>query len=254
MGILIVLGLHMVGWYLLSLWLKRNDVADLGWGAGGVLLSLYTIWFMTAQGTTLVVPVLIILWGARLSVYLYMRNRDKSEDFRYRQWREQWGRWFKWRSFIQVYLLQTVLLAGVVLLPLYANTICQTVWTVSTVVGMLVWLTGWVFQWVGDLQLSRFIQNKPYPGAIMQSGLWRYTRHPNYFGEILMWWGIFLMVGLSTCGWWAVISPLLITGLICFVSGIPMLEKKYAGHTEYAAYKRRTSALIPWWPKAGRES
>jgi steroid 5-alpha reductase family enzyme len=114
--------------------------------------------------------------------------------------------------------------------------------------GILVWFTGFVFQAVGDYQLSQFVKTKQ-PGQIMQTGLWKYSRHPNYFGEIAMWWGIWLMVATLSFGIWAIISPLTITYLLAFVSGVPMLEAKYKGNPAFEAYKNRTPALFPWWPK-----
>ena len=116
------------------------------------------------------------------------------------------------------------------------------------IAGSLVWITGFLFQTIGDFQLTRFAKTKQ-PGQIMQTGLWKYSRHPNYFGEIAMWWGIWLMVATLPYGMWAIISPLTITFLLAKVSGIPMLEAKYKGNPAFEAYKQSTPALIPWFPK-----
>ena len=116
--------------------------------------------------------------------------------------------------------------------------------------GAVVWLTGFFFESVGDLELSRFVKNPANKGKLMTGGLWRYTRHPNYFGEVTQWWGIFLVVLSSPYGFLAIISPLTITFLILKVSGIPMLEKKYEGRADFAQYKRKTSAFFPLPPRS----
>lgn len=242
--------LHALIWYVVSVRYKRNDVADLAWGAGGAACAMYVLIQFHPAGFGVLIPVLIMVWGMRLAVYLFLRNRGKAEDYRYRQWRESWGRWFVVRSFLQIFVLQTLLLAVIVLPPLYMSYSRLDVWSWVSWVGLIFWITGFYFQVAGDWQLSHFIRHKPYPGAILQSGVWRYTRHPNYFGELMMWWGLFFIVVPVQGAWWTIISPLTITGLILFVSGIPLLEKKYAHHPEYLDYKRRTNALVPWWPKS----
>jgi steroid 5-alpha reductase family enzyme len=117
------------------------------------------------------------------------------------------------------------------------------------VIGVIVWLKGFFFEAVGDYQLSKFKRNAGNKGKIMTRGLWRYTRHPNYFGETAMWWGIFLMALSVRYGWTAIVSPLMITFLLLRVSGITMLEKKYVGNKEFEEYAKRTSAFFPWFPK-----
>jgi steroid 5-alpha reductase family enzyme len=115
--------------------------------------------------------------------------------------------------------------------------------------GICVWLFGFVFESVGDAELVRFAKKPGNRGKIIQTGLWRYTRHPNYFGEIVQWWGIWLVALSLKGGWFAIIGPLTITFLIVKVSGIPMLEKKLAQNPMFADYKRRTSILLPWFPR-----
>jgi steroid 5-alpha reductase family enzyme len=117
------------------------------------------------------------------------------------------------------------------------------------IIGLIIWLLGFVFESVGDHQLSKFKRKEENKGKIMTQGLWKYTRHPNYFGEVVMWWGIFLMALSVKNGWTAVVSPLLITFLLLKVSGITMLERKYAGNEEFQEYAKRTNAFFPWFPK-----
>jgi len=116
-------------------------------------------------------------------------------------------------------------------------------------IGAAVWVLGFLFEAVGDFQLKAFKADPDNKGRIMDRGLWRYTRHSNYFGEAVMWWGIFLIALSAPGGWAAIVSPLVITGLLLRVSGVTLLEKKYAGNPAYADYVRRTSAFVPWFPK-----
>ena len=121
--------------------------------------------------------------------------------------------------------------------------------TYSDVVGVLVWIIGFLFEAVGDYQLRRFIGNPLNKGRIMMSGLWRFTRHPNYFGEVVLWWGIFLIALSVPGGWRTIVGPATITFLILKVSGIPMLEAKYRSNPQYEAYQRRTSSFVPLPPR-----
>jgi len=187
--------------------------------------------------------VLVCVWGFRLSYHIYSRNRGKPEDFRYLQWRKEWGKTFFWRSYLQVYVLQALLLL-IISSPLLWTALYNPSWSPFTTAGMAVWGIGFFFQSVGDYQLAEFVKTKK-PGEIMQTGLWKYSRHPNYFGEILMWWGLFVMVLPMPYGYAMLISPVTITLLLVYVSGVPMLEKKYADNPAYQEYKKRTSALVP---------
>ena len=121
-------------------------------------------------------------------------------------------------------------------------------------IGLAVWLTGFYFESVGDAQLARFIKNPAHKGKIMKYGLWRYTRHPNYFGEATMWWGIYIFALSIPQGFWFVISPLTITFLLLFVSGVPMLERKFADNPEFQNYARVTPKFFPWFPKKTQSS
>ena len=120
------------------------------------------------------------------------------------------------------------------------------------VIGILIWCVGYFFETVGDWQLDKFIKSKPEPGEILTSGLWKYTRHPNYFGEVTMWWALWLMVASLPMGYLALVSPIVITFLILKVSGIPMLEEKYAGNPKFEEYKKSTNAFFPSFPKSNR--
>jgi steroid 5-alpha reductase family enzyme len=142
-----------------------------------------------------------------------------------------------------VYLLQAFFLL-IISTPFLWASLSTDSWSMLTGIGLSIWIIGFLFQSIGDYQLAQFVKTKR-PGEIMQKGLWKYSRHPNYFGEILMWWGIYgIVLQLPNSGW-TIISPITITLLLVFVSGVPMLEKKYAGNVAYEAYKKRTWALVP---------
>ncbi len=238
-----LLWIYATGWFIISVWLKRNDVADIAWGLGYCLICIFLFLTKPASTVTIVVYVLVWVWGIRLSLHIYFRNRNRTEDFRYQQWRKAWGKAFYWRSYLQVYLLQAFFLL-IIISPVLVLTSIDSSWSVFTTVGFLVWLIGFYFQALGDYQLSVFIKIKK-PAEIMQQGLWKYTRHPNYFGEILMWWGIYIIVLPLPYGYWFIVSPLTITILLAFVSGVPMLEEKYKDNPVYSVYKRSTPALFP---------
>ena len=241
-------------WFVLSLILKRNDVADVGWGLGFLVLAAFLCWRYQPGGVFQLVALLIALWGLRLALHIGWRHRGKPEDRRYQKWREEWGSTFYLRSFLQVYLLQAFFQL-IIAAPLFVAAISSGVIILPLViVGVVLWLVGFGFESIGDYQLARFKSDPANKGKLMTTGLWRYTRHPNYFGEITMWWALFLIVVPFQLGWVAIISPLTITWLLLYVSGIPMLEAKYEGREDFEEYKRRTNALFPWWPKAKEQS
>jgi steroid 5-alpha reductase family enzyme len=192
---------------------------------------------------------MVILWGLRLAIYIFIRNRGKKEDFRYAKWRKDWGKSWILRSYLQVFILQGFFMLSIAYpLFLYDSNQVKAL-NCLDLIGMLAWLLGFFFEAVGDHQLSRFKQDPANKGQIMDQGLWRYTRHPNYFGEALMWWGIFVLTLNTSLGWAAIFSPVIITTLLLRVSGVPLLEKKYADNPQYRDYVRRTSSFLPWFPK-----
>jgi steroid 5-alpha reductase family enzyme len=194
----------------------------------------------------------VLAWGLRLAIHIHVRDRGRGEDPRYKKWREEWGRWFLPRSFLQVFMLQGALLVMVAAPVIFVNAAPASPLGPLDALGALVWLTGFIFEAVGDLQLLRFRRDPANKGRLMTSGLWRYTRHPNYFGEVTLWWGVWLIAAAAPGGWVTVIGPLTITGLILKVSGIPMLESRYYGRPDFEEYRRRTSAFFPLPPREGK--
>jgi len=240
---------YMTAWFLVALSWRRNDVADVAWGLGFLLVAFTTLSMHEPSGRPVLVTALVAAWGIRLCLYVYFRNRSKPEDFRYRKWREEWGSSFYVRSYLQVFLLQSILLVLIATPVIYVGSGPNPPLGYSDIAGVLVWIVGFFFEVVGDYQLRRFISNPDNKGRIMTSGLWRFTRHPNYFGEVAVWWGIFLIALSVPGGWRTVIGPATITFLILKVSGIPMLEAKYRGNPQYEAYQRRTSSFFPLPPR-----
>jgi steroid 5-alpha reductase family enzyme len=246
----LALWVYMTGWFIISLLKKRNDVADIAWGVGFVLMA-WLSWVLSPDSSQrgLLLGILITVWGVRLAVHIFRRNRGKTEDYRYQTWRQEWGKWFYLRSYGQVYLLQGSLLFLIILPVLLVNNNTNQVFGYLDIIGLVVWLTGFFFESVGDKQLSEFVKNPENKGKLMQSGLWKYTRHPNYFGEVTQWWGIWLVAMGAPISWLGIIGPLTITFLILKVSGVPMLEKKMKDKPEFAEYARRTNKFFPWFQK-----
>jgi len=233
--------------FFISLIIKDNSIADIIWGLGFITSAL-TSFFVTQTFyiTQIIATILILIWGIRLATHIYIRNKGRSEDFRYKSWREKWGKNVLLKSFLQVYLIQwfflQIIASSFVLInstkPIFTN-------NYLLLFGVLIWLIGFLFESVGDYQLLIFKRNPNNKGKIMKYGVWKYTRHPNYFGEATLWWGIFIIALMHPMGIITIISPLLINYLLLFVSGIPMLEKKYKGNKEFEEYKKNTSAFFP---------
>ncbi|MBS1272391.1 MAG: hypothetical protein MAGBODY4_01536 [Candidatus Marinimicrobia bacterium] len=196
----------------------------------------------------MLVTLFVTAWGARLSLHIYLRNRQKQEDFRYRNWRENWGSTFVLRSYFQVFLLQGSLMIIFSLPVILINFQDNRGFSVFTWIGMVIWLFGFLWEAIADYQLRRFKRTRKLSGEIMTEGLWKYSRHPNYFGESVAWWGIWIMALSVAWGWVTFISPLLLTFFLLKVSGVPMLEKKYEDHPEYQKYRSRTNTFIPGPP------
>src|SRR5208283_2107543 len=180
---------YMNLWFVVSLIKRRNDVADEAWGLGFVLLAWTSFFLSGGSGLrSILVGILVSVWGLRLAWHIHARHRGKPEDFRYLAWRQEWGRWFYVRSYAQVYLLQGALLFLISLPVLIINRRANPTFGFLNGIGVCVWLGGFVFESVGDAELARFLKDRLNRGKILQSGLWKYTRHPNYFGEVAQWW------------------------------------------------------------------
>mgnify|MGYP001024431766 CR=1 FL=1 len=250
----VVLGLMILLW-LLSLALRNASIVDIFWGTGFVIVA-WAAFLFTPDGflpRKLLLAALVTIWGLRLSIHILRRNWGKPEDFRYAAWRQESGRSWWWFSFFKVFLLQGVLL-WIISAPLVAAQFSPEPARLGLldVLGVLVWAFGFYFEAAGDAQLERFKRNPANKGKLLTTGVWHYTRHPNYFGDAAQWWGYFL-IAAGAGGWWTVFSPVLMTLLLVRVSGVALLEKTLIetkpGYREYA---QTTSAFVPWFPRRPR--
>ncbi|HSJ52208.1 MAG TPA: DUF1295 domain-containing protein [Anaerolineae bacterium] len=250
-GLAVVLGLMALLW-LLSLRLRDSSIVDPFWGTGFVLVN-WLYFALTPDGFPArkwLISLLVSVWGLRLSLHLLRRNWGKGEDFRYRKWREETGTRWWWISFFRVFLLQGVLL-WIISAPLLAAQIrpAPARLTLLDFAGAVVWAVGFFFEAVGDLQLARFKANPANKGKVLDSGVWRYTRHPNYFGDATQWWGYYLIAAAGG-GFWTIWSPIMMTALLLRVSGVALLEKTLVTtKPRYKEYVERTSAFVPWFPR-----
>lgn len=238
--------------WLLSLAIKNASIVDIFWGAGFALIAI--IAFTQTDGyrpRRLLITSLAVIWGLRLAIHIGWRNYGKGEDFRYQAMRKRIGSRFVLISLFTVFGLQGVLM-WVISLPLqvaqFSREPARLTWL--DFLGLGLWAVGFLFEAIGDLQLTLFRINPANKGKVMDRGLWAYTRHPNYFGDALLWWGLFLIASATPRGWWTVISPILMTTLLMKVSGVALLEKALVKtRPEYRDYIRRTSAFFPRPPK-----
>ncbi|MFZ6034730.1 MAG: DUF1295 domain-containing protein [Patescibacteria group bacterium] len=238
---------YMNIWFLVSLRSKRNDVADTAWGLGFVLLAWSSFFiFRVYNPVAVLINVMVTVWGLRLSYHIHQRNRNRKEDKRYAEMMKDNASVL--RSYLQVFILQGVLLYLISLPVIFINSNRNISFGATTMTGFIIWLFGLTFEAIADKQLADFIKDPGNKGRIMRDGLWRYSRHPNYFGEVVLWWGIFVIAASVSQGLFTMIGPLTITILIIFVSGIPLLEKRYEGRADYAEYARKTSIFIPMPP------
>jgi len=250
-GLAAALGLTTLVW-LASLVKRDVSIVDIFWSLGFVLLA----WFYRAQvplesWRQNLVPILVTLWGLRLALYILWRNWGQGEDYRYRAMREKYGKAFPLLSLAIVFWLQGVLfwLIGMPLLQVQISR-QPADWTWLDVVGGALFAIGLFFEAVGDFQLARFKADPINKGKVMDRGLWRYTRHPNYFGDATLWWGLGCFALATTGSLWTLFGPVLMSFLIVKVSGVALLEKGL-GDTKpkYREYVRRTSAFFPRPPR-----
>ncbi len=247
---ILVIFIYFLIFFVIGTVIKNNSIVDIGWGLGFVVVA----WFTTLRSGNFYLPniiltLLITIWGLRLFYHIIKRNIGKPEDFRYANWRKEWGKLVIPRAFLQVYMLQGVFMFTVALPIILLNIEPFSKLTLFGVLGIIIWIIGFYFESVGDYQLKIFKSNPENKGKIMDQGLWGYTRHPNYFGEATMWWGIGILAVSSGASILSFISPIVITYLLLFVSGVPMLEKSFANRPGYKQYADRTPVFFPWFPK-----
>ena len=252
-GVAALVFLYMTAWFFVALVARRNDLADIAWGLGFVAIAL---WLLIRPGAPLdarqyLVSGLVAVWGTRLAYHVATRNLrpGHGEDARYAAWRRSWGKWFVPRTYLQVFLLQGLFMWLIAAPVIIVGSIEGPALGWLDAVGVAVWLLGFYFEAAGDAQLAAFLRDPANHGHVMDRGLWAWTRHPNYFGESAMWWGLAVIALSVPLGWIGLVGPATITFLLVKVSGIPLVERKRAGRPEWEAYKARTSAFVPRPPR-----
>ena len=241
--------------------LKNNGVIDSFYGLGYVVVVWTSIILMgTFSIRQIITTILVSIWGFRLFLYVTIRNWGEPEDYRYQAIRKSYGDKVLFKSYWKIYLFQGIIIFLVGFPALFINASetspiinlfelsAITLW-----VGTIIWIIGFYFESVGDHQLRKFKKDPENKGKVMDQGLWKYTQHPNYFGEVVMWWAIFIIALGVPWGFITIFGPILINFMIIKVSGVKLLNKRYSKDDKYADYKRRTSAFIPWFPKKKKE-
>jgi steroid 5-alpha reductase family enzyme len=256
-GALAILSI-MTSLWVVSLFRKDTSIVDIFWGIGFVILTgIYFALSTDGYGPRkLILLFLVTIWGLRLGAYILFRNMGKGEDKRYQAFRKTAGKKYWWYSYFQVFMLQGALML-LISTPLLAAEIGprSSHLTLLDGAGLLLWIVGFSFEMISDWQLSDFKSNPVNKGKVLNSGLWRYSRHPNYFGEAVLWWGYYLFAASTPGGFWTVYSPILMTILLLRVSGVALLEKSLSREKpEYRAYIDSTNSFIPWLPKSRQDS
>ena len=230
---------------------KKQDtsIANFTWGGGVMLTAIYTLFYLSTFFTRqLLITALTLIWGSRLALYVYLRYR--GNDPRFQSWKHEGGLSSLILNLGYIFGLQALLLVVMSIPAFTINTFSGPGLNYRDYAGVLIWLLGFYWEAVSDYQLFHFMQDPANKGKIMRYGLWQYSRHPNYFGEVTMWWGIFLIASSVTYGLFTIVAPLTITVLLVFITGIPWVEKVFENNPEYQEYKRKTSMFIPMPPKA----
>jgi steroid 5-alpha reductase family enzyme len=238
--------------WLWSVLLKNVSIVDIFWGFGFVIVNAFYAYNTPEINTkTLLLLILVSLWGIRLTLYLALRNIGKGEDFRYQNFRKEYGaKRYWWFSYFQVFLLQGALIL-LVSLPLlgahFSETSNDLIWL--DYIAILLWLLGFSFEAGGDYQLYQFKKDSRNQGKVLNTGFWKYTRHPNYFGDAAVWWS-YALFSIASGGYWQIIGAVIMTLLIIKVSGVALLEKTLKNtKPKYKEYIENTNSFFPWFPK-----
>ncbi len=242
-----VLGVYLSSMVAITSYKGDTSIGNFTWGGGVLIVTLYTFFRMSNfLAQQIIITGMIALWSMRLIMYVYTRYTGK--DPRFVTW--------KWQGF-KALIINTVWIFGqsiMIAIMSYPIVLINTYniahsFSFFDFLGIIIWITGYCCEAMSDNQLFNFMHNPANKGHVMTYGLWHYSRHPNYFGESLMWVGIFCMALSAPYGWTAIITPATITFLLVYVTGIPLLENAMAHNPEYQAYKQKTSKFIPWFAK-----
>lgn len=238
--------------WLWSVFIKNVSIIDIFWGFGFVVVNAFYVFSLeNSNPRNWLLFILVSIWGLRLTFYLAIRNIGKGEDYRYQQFRKDYGEdRYWWFSYFQVFLLQGALIL-IVSLPFlgvhFSKSTGELFWL--DYLAIVVWLIGFVFEAGGDYQLYQFKQNKENKGKVLNTGFWKYTRHPNYFGDAAVWWA-YSLFSIAAGGYWQIVGSVIMTALIIKVSGVTLLERNLKDKKpKYQEYIKNTNAFIPWFPK-----
>lgn len=238
---------YMLFWFVLAQILKNNSIVDIAWGLGFVAI----VWWVQVyypQDKRLILTTFVTIWGIRLATYIFIRNKGKGEDWRYANWRKGWGDQAFWKAFWRVFMLQGFIM-WVIAQPLLSHGLENPGGLVTSLayIGQVMAIVGIAWEGISDWQLYKYKADPKNKGKLMTNGLWALSRHPNYFGEMLFWWAVWLMALPLGGGLVALISPIAISYVLLTISG-PMLEKRYEGRADFEEYSKHTPAFIPFWP------
>ena len=248
---IIILVLVTLLW-IWSVFIKNVSIVDIFWGLGFVVVNAFYV-FMSGELNTrkILILTLVSIWGLRLAIYLAFRNIGKGEDFRYKEFRRNYGpKRYWWFSFFQTFLLQGVLIM-IVSLPLLGINSSASSGDLKLLdyLGIVVWLIGFTFEAGGDFQLARFKRDLANKGKVLNTGFWKYTRHPNYFGDSAVWWA-YAIFSIAAGSYWQIIGSIVMTLLIIKISGVALLEKTLNNtKSKYREYIEKTSSFFPWFHK-----
>jgi steroid 5-alpha reductase family enzyme len=240
----VVLLVFMTVVFLVAKAKDRLDTVDSAWGVAFMVAS-WSAFLQARSVRSLLVAILVSVWGVRLTNHLYKRSAKRGKDDpRYQEMRDKWkgNVWLK--AYQMVFLLQG-LLVWIISLPVVMATghiLPHAFW--FSEVGAIIWVIGFNIEAAADSQLAAFVAAKKDKNAVLDTGLWRYSRHPNYFGELLEWWAIGIIASQTAFGWIGLLGPLTLTILIVFVSGIPPIERRRKTNPKYREYMRHTSPLF----------
>ncbi len=246
----LIIALYMTILWVIAYLKHDNSIADVGWGIGFILIALSSFILSPYRSArSIIITLLVFIWGVRISYYLVKRSWGRAEDSRYQALRDAWGEHQAVKAFFIVFVLQGVLMLIISYPVMLVNFQFPVAVGLPECAAIFLWCIGMLWEALGDFQLAQFLKNPVNRGRIMKEGLWRYTRHPNYFGESLMWWAIFLIALPVAYGWTAIISPLVLTFILLRVSGVPLAEKPFENNPEYQQYKSETNTFFPWFAR-----
>ncbi len=247
LSVFIAVMLLMHVFFLLAVWRRNFGLVDIAWGQGFIVIALVSYFYHFNSVKNATVLGLVLCWGLRLSLYLLSRNWKAPEDYRYLEMRRSWGAHPNFHAYVKVFLLQGILML-LISLPITAG-MARADQELSLInkIGIAVFFFGWIFESYADSFLKKYKANPANKGTICMTGPWSLCRFPNYFGEITLWYGIYL-AAFTPSTWWSIIGPITINFFILKVSGVPLLEKKYLQRKEYLEYVARVPRLIPFTP------